>query len=119
MARRKRTSSVLETARQRLAGFKSITPTPDFGSDLTLDAYQAQIKDFSDKLDEYNQKLSELDDVLNRIEEAEARLNDKNKRMLSATEGRYGSNSSEYEQVGGTRDDERKRSSGKKSGPTG
>lgn len=119
MARRKRTSAVLETARQRLAGLKSITPAPDFGSDLTLDAFETQIGDFSDKLDEYNQKLSELDDLQNKIEAGEARLNDKNKRMLSATEARYGSDSSEYEQAGGKRDSERNRQTGKKSKPTG
>jgi len=39
MARTKRTSTVLETARQRLAGLKSITPAPDFGTALSLTGY--------------------------------------------------------------------------------
>ena len=34
MARQRRTSAVLETARQRLAGFKEIDPAPDFGGNL-------------------------------------------------------------------------------------
>jgi hypothetical protein len=37
-------------------------------------------------------------------------------RMLSAVEAQYGSDSSEYEQAGGTRQSERRRSS--KKGPT-
>ena len=43
MARTKRTSSILETARQRLAGLKSITPLPDFGTTLKLTDYEAEI----------------------------------------------------------------------------
>jgi len=34
MTRKRRTSAVLETAQHRLAGLKSITPTPDFGGNL-------------------------------------------------------------------------------------
>ena len=36
MTRQRRTSAVLETARQHLAGLKSIIPTPDFGGNLTV-----------------------------------------------------------------------------------
>ena len=36
MARAQRASSVLETTRRRLAGLKSITPAPDFGSALSI-----------------------------------------------------------------------------------
>lgn len=109
MARRKRTSPVLETARQRLAGLKSITPAPDFGTNLKLDAYEQDINELSDKLDEYNEKLSALDQLLNELEAQEEELNAKNRRMLAATAAQYGTNSTEYEQAGGTRDDERKK----------
>ena len=34
MARKRRTSAVLETTRQRLAGLKQIDPAPDFGGNL-------------------------------------------------------------------------------------
>ena len=118
MARAKRSSAVLEAARRRLAGLKSITTTPDFGSNLTLAAYETEISDLSDKLDDYNQKLSSLDDLQNQLDADETHLRDTNRRMLSATEARYGSNSSEYEQAGGTRDDERKSQTDKKSKPT-
>src|SRR3979409_1262780 len=103
MARRKRTSSVLEAAHQRMAGLKSISPAPDFGSNLTLAAYATYISNFSTKLDSYNQMMSSLDDLQNQVDQSEANLRQTNKRMLSAAEAHYGADSSEYEQAGGTR----------------
>jgi hypothetical protein len=113
MARRKRTSTVLEDARHRMAGLKSITPAPDFGPNLKLADYETQINDFSDKLDNYNQLNSTLDDLQNQIDADETKLREANRRMRSATEAQYGPDSSQIEQVGGTRDSERKRSSKK------
>lgn len=110
MARAKRSSTVLETARQRLAGIKSITPPPDFGPNLQINDYEQEINAFSAKIDRYNGMISSLDDLQNEIEADENSLRDKNKRMLSAAEARYGTDSSEYEQAGGTRQSERRRS---------
>lgn len=109
MARRKRTSSVLEAAHQRLAGLNSITPPPDFGSNLTLAAYTTQISDFSKTLNDYNQMVAALDDLQNQVDAAETRLRETNKRMLAAAEAHYGPDSSQYEQAGGTRQSDRKR----------
>src|SRR2546429_8937881 len=109
MARRKRTSTILEDARKRMAGLKSIIPAPDFGPNLKLADYETQINDFSNKLDKYNQLNSTLDDLQNQIDDDEIKLRESNRRMLSATEGQYGPDSSAVEQVGGTRDSERKR----------
>lgn len=109
MARTKRTSSILETGRQRLAGLKSITPAPDFGATLTLVSYEADITSLSDKLDSYNEKLSALDSLQNELDTAETALREKNTRILSAAEAHYGPDSSEYEQAGGTRRSDRKR----------
>lgn len=119
MARAKRSSAVLETARQRLAGLKSITPAPDFGASLKLSDYEQEINEFNDDLDHYNQVLSSLDELLNNLEAKETRLRDKNKRMLTATGAQFGTNSSAYEQAGGTRDDERKSNKNKTPGKGG
>lgn len=116
MARIKRGSAVLETARQRLSGLKSINPKPNFGPTLDVDEYEQEVESFSASLDKYNDTLALLDRLQNEIEEREAALNEKNKRMLAATGALYGPNSSEYEAVGGTRSSERKRPSKKKSG---
>ena len=110
MARRRRTSDVLETARQRLAGLKSINPAPDFGAALTLVAYERKASAFDTSLDTYNQHLAALDDEQNTIDAAEEELRDWNRRILSASEASYGPDSSEYEVAGGTRKSERKKS---------
>jgi hypothetical protein len=77
MARAKRKSSVLDTARQRLAGLKKITDS-DFGTGMNPIDYGGEV------------------DAL--------------------TEARFGSDSNEYEMVGGTRRSERKKPSKKKPG---
>ena len=109
MARLKRTSPVLESAHQRLAGLNAITPAVDFGPGLTLAAYSAQINSFSTKLDSYNQMIAALDELQNQVEADEAGLRETNKRMLAAVEAHYGPDSSQYEQAGGTRLRDRKR----------
>jgi hypothetical protein len=119
MARLRRGSTVLETARQRLNGLKAITPAPDFGSALSLATYEQEIESFSRDLDNYNQQLAALDELQNSIDAKEGSLNDKNKRFLAATGALYGPDSSEYEQVGGTRASDRKRITRKPSGTGG
>ena|SRR5947207_856353 len=109
MARPRRTSQVLETARRRLAGLKSISPAPDFGTALSIAAFQTQTNSFGTRLDTYNQHVASLDDEQNQIDADENTLRDLNTRMLSAVEAAYGPDSSEYEAVGGTRTSERKR----------
>ena len=107
MAQAKRSSIVLETARHRMAGLKSINPAPDFGEGLTVALYEEEINAFSAGLDAYNQAISTLNDKRNAVDTAEANLREKNRRMLRATEAKYGPNSSEFEQAGGTRTSQR------------
>ena len=116
MARLKRSSTVLETARQRLSGLKSITPRPNFGPALDLEQYEEETNAFSENLGSYNDTIALLDRLANDLDTAEARLREKNRRMLSATEAHYGPDSNEYEAVGGTRTSDRKNSNKKKTG---
>jgi len=117
MARLRRTSTILETARQRLAGLKTLgNPKPDFGGDLTEAAYEADIKACSDELDGYNQDVAALDERQIKLDEREKALRDKNRRILAAAEAKFGSNSAQYEALGGTRESERKRSARKAAG---
>jgi len=109
MARLRRTSQVLETARQRLAGLKSIAPPPTFGPTVTLNSYEAATLAFGQKLNSYNEAVAALDDLQNGLESDEGSLREMNKRILSAVEAQYGPDSSEYEQAGGTRQSERKK----------
>jgi hypothetical protein len=109
MARLRRTSTVLETARQRLAGLKSIAPPPTFGPNVTLSSYEAATRAFEQKASSYNEAVAALDDLQNDLEADEDSLREMNKRILSAVEAQYGPDSSEYEQAGGTRQSERKK----------
>ena len=108
MARKRRTSAVLETSRQRLAGLKQFKKPPNFGPELTTPAYETVVNGFTDDLDLYNQHLAGLDDEQNHIDSGEETLADWNKRILAAVGAQFGTDSSEYELVGGTRTSERK-----------
>ena len=109
MSRKRRTSSVAETSRQRLAGLKSIDPEPDFGGDLTVAAFTAKINGFTTRLGTYNEHVAALDDEQNAVDAEEEELRDWNSRWLSAIEAKHGRDSSEYELVGGTRTSDRKK----------
>ena len=115
MSRLKRGSSVLETARRRLAGLKSIVPAPELGANLSLTVYEAKINGVSGKLDGYNERLSGLDQYQNEFDASEDELREMNVRILAVVEGLYGPDSNEYEQAGGTRRRDRKRSGSKAS----
>ena len=88
MPRLKRGSTVLETARQRLSGLKSITPLPNFGPALDLEQYEEETDAFSENLGRYNDTIALLDRLANDLDTAEARLREKNRRMLAAIEER-------------------------------
>jgi hypothetical protein len=118
MARLKKSSAVLETARRRLAGLKSFKTPPDFGPNLTVPGYEAKANSVAAKLEAYNQALAMSDQLQNEFKAEEAELNDLNRRYLSAGEAHFGPDSSEYEMLGGTRKSERKRPT-RKGGPGG
>jgi hypothetical protein len=109
MARRKRTSPILNAARGRLAGLKSIKEQPQLGPRLSVENYEQRILAFAAKMAAYNQMLAALDQALNELQAEELELRIENSRMLAAIGAHYGPDSSEYEQAGGTRRSERKR----------
>lgn len=109
MARLKRKSAVLETAKKRLTGLNAITKPIDFGANTTKAEFATKTSGFEARLNAYNQKVAELDDEQNGIDGDERDLSQWNKRILSAGEASFGTDSSEYELLGGTRTSERKR----------
>lgn len=114
MARIKRGSAILETARQRLSGLKSITPKVNLGPALDVERYEQEINELSDSLDKYNEAITLLDRLQIELEEKELQVREKSRRMLAATGAQYGSGSSEYEGVGGTRPADYKHNTKKK-----
>jgi hypothetical protein len=109
MARRKRSSPILDNAQIRLAGVKSIRDKEQLGPRLSVDAYEQRIIAFAAKLSEYNGMLAGLDQMLNDLQRDERELQSESVRMLAGIGAHFGPDSSEYEQAGGTRKSERKR----------
>ena len=119
MARQKRKSPILQTARERLAGFKQFRTPPNFGPALSVEAYEAEINGYATDEDSYNQDLAALDDKQNRLDAREKGLSDLNLRMLAAVKAQHGPDSSEFELAGGTRRSDRKKPVRKKKGGSG
>jgi hypothetical protein len=86
----------------------AIDPKLDLGNGMTLDDYRISIADAKAVLDKYNTALSQLDSQLNAVENSEVGLDELSARMLAAVGVKYGKDSDEYEQAGGTRSSERK-----------
>jgi hypothetical protein len=118
MARTKRTSSITEGAKLRLAGLQSIDPLLDLGGGLTVTSFKTDIDDIDGDFNTYNTMLSDVDQFQNRLDTKEEKLNDKSTRLLAAVGARFGKDSDEYEKAGGTRTSERKKS-GPKGKPSG
>lgn len=108
MARQKRTSASATFAQGRANSLASIDPNLDLANGLTLAAYQQKIADVKTQNETYNTELSKVDGLLNVLETNEKVLDDLSTRMLSAVGNKYGKDSTEYEQAGGTRTSERK-----------
>lgn len=120
MARKKRVSKVLTEAKKRrdaLANIDPNNPNFDLGNGLDKPAYDAGIKIVEDALGKYNSLLQQADDLLNDIKPMEKDLRVLNVRMLGGAKSKWGPDSSQYEQAGGTRTSEIKRKP-RKTNPT-
>ena len=109
MSRPKRSSTVLELARQRLAGLKKISPKPTFAAPLSEETYEAEIEGFSDDQNAYNGDVAALDEKANLLDVRERVLDDFNQRIFAGIRSQYGPDSNELELVGGVRRSDRKR----------
>ena len=111
MARIKKTSKIIEDAKTRLAGLKSIDFNLDLGNGITVAVFEDKLKKAGDSLESYNTSLSIADEKRNTFEIAAADLNDMYERVLLGVGAKFGKDSIEYEKAGGTRKSERKRPS--------
>ncbi len=117
MSYRKKTGGkVLDIAQIRLAAMTQIDTDKarvvdygDVGNVLTKAVYATQITAYTALIANYNQLLDQADALKNNIETAEVKLNDMNVGILAAAAAKFGRNSNELEQLGGTRKDDRKR----------
>ncbi|MEH2047541.1 hypothetical protein [Nostoc sp.] len=109
MARRKRTSLVLERAVRRAASINSIDPSLDLGNGLTLPAFSTLIETMRTKENAYNSALSSLDKLYREMLETEGKLGDMTEHMLMAVGTRYGKSSVEYGMAGGVPENQRRK----------
>lgn len=103
MARRKRTSTVLDKAERRAAGMEAISPTLDLGNNMSIKEFRKLIKEVDDSVMTYNRTLASVDQLHNDMMAKEKALADMTSRMLAAVGIVYGRSSSEYEVAGGSR----------------
>lgn len=117
MARMKRKSKTLETARVRLAGMKSIATDLDLGNGMTVAIYETKIGSTDNRMENYNSTLSQADEDQNLFETEENDLKDYSERMLLAVAAKYGKDSNEYEKAGGTKKSEKRKPAKPKNEP--
>jgi hypothetical protein len=110
MARVKTNSTILDKASMRLQGMKAINATFDLGSGLSVTAIEAALNEARLKQDAFNHQVSILEEKQAEFEDAEKVLNDLTTRVLAGVAAKFGKDSVEYAQVGGTRSRDRKRS---------
>lgn len=109
MARRKRTSKVLEKAERRLASMSSIDPNLDLGDELTLAGFSTLIETMRTTENAYNSALSSLDKLYREMLETERELADMAEHMLLGVATRYGKSSVEYGMAGGVPKNQRRK----------
>lgn len=111
MAFKKRESAAISAAKTRSAELKAIQPDGklDLGNGHTHEALDAQIKKTSEALEAYNTSLTTSDKLGNIVTAEEKKLSRLSSDILTGVGQRFGTDSDEYEQAGGTRDSERKK----------
>lgn len=92
-----------------MAALKSIDPNFDFGGGVNAAGYQQAIDSNETDLENYNITLSLADERQSVFQKSEKILQDWNERVLTGVGTRYGKDSLQYDQAGGTRKSERKR----------
>ncbi|MBE9006645.1 hypothetical protein IQ259_16625 [Fortiea sp. LEGE XX443] len=101
MARKKRSSKVLENSVRRAASLNSIDPYLDLGNGLSLPAFSILIEKMRTRENLYNTALSNLDKVYREMLETEGELGDMAEHMLLGVATKYGKSSVEYGMAGG------------------
>jgi hypothetical protein len=114
MARIRRTSNAIAQAVVRSNNLKSISPTLDLGSGLTVMSFDQLIQQAQAAEADYNQTVAALDEKSNRLDAFIRQTKEMSARMLAGVGVKHGKNSDEYEKAGGVKADEIKRKGRKK-----
>jgi hypothetical protein len=108
----------MKDLKQKIAGMKAIDQNFDAGNDVSLTTAEAMDAEAEAALEDYNSALATVDDKYNFLVAKDRQIRAFNGKVLPAAKLKYGSDSSEYEQLGGVRDSERKKPVRKPKPPT-
>jgi hypothetical protein len=110
----KEKSAAVELGKNRLTAMKEIDKAKaraiNYGDEdklCTVVTVDAKIKGIESDIEKYNGLLDQADALKNKIETSEVDLREDCARVLSSAAGKFGRDSSELEQLGGTRKSER------------
>lgn len=109
-------SSVVSKAEDRLNGMQVVDKnqgkTVNYGNDqsqITVTELSAQIGVVETKRADYNKALKAADELSNEYDALEKLLAEMCRKILSGAISKFGDDSDEYEQLGGTRKSDRKK----------
>jgi hypothetical protein len=112
----KQKSAFIAKAESRLNGMQLIdtnhSAVINYGIEtqpLTVKEYEEKIQAVEAKRSEYNKMLKTADELSNAYEALEEELNAMSRKILAGALSKFGADSDEYEQVGGTRTSDRKK----------
>jgi hypothetical protein len=100
---------MLVKAEVRLSGMKSIDEVLNLGDGISVKTVSDAVVELSTTNSAYNQLLSDADKMLIKLRGLEHNMGDLMDRTLAKAAGKYGRDSTEYAQMGGTRKSERKK----------
>ncbi len=101
--------AIMGKARMRISSVKTVSPTFQITTGLTITEYEEKLDLLTSSVDKYNGILGEADALSNNIDDMVKEVKDLNERLLLSVGSIYGKNSNEYEKAGGVRKSDRKK----------
>lgn len=111
MRSRERNSRMLRKMQKRALNIQVVDPKFDAGNGASLHQFNQHIGKLETHLSEYNRVLPQLIALDVAIKTEERIVADLGDRLLSSIGGRFGKDSAQYAQAGGTRKSDRRRRS--------
>ena len=110
MVRARKKSEVIDQARVRLAGMKSINEKLDLGNGCSTATVEAKLNEALKALEALNKLKSQTSEAGDDFEKVEKELARLSKQILLGAAMKYDQESSEYEMMGGVKLSDRRRS---------
>ena len=109
MVRHRNKSDVILQAQRRLAGMKSISLKLDLGSGCSTGTVETKLNEVRENLERHNALVSKAAAASTEFDQAEKELAALSSKIFLGAALKYSKDSKEYEMVGGTRTNERRK----------